>query len=547
MTLHNTTLNGDMPSDRSTMTDFTMYHIFLRIVCAVHSQLHTAIPNTNTSYIYNVAAHVIHNHPRFTRLVILQHDFTNMFIITRLFLRNLYGPNLSTMENSQEDIFASLSAQKIMAGSRITQQPANDIEMTSPSAATIEQIQSPVMANTAAPFQDLWVSSEFTAWCIRKGVNPPAFSQFVAFLKQKTLMTSPCDPVEYPGFQHAVRMVSDCHAEADLSMEESTKYYLACQFAEEASRGKFAIGETLDDRWTVLGQLIGVEGHFNRDILLVSDRQDDVRRLMKLLPTQAIWPDFAARETEILGQMDHPNIVKCYAGQLGQGCHDTPWIVTEYCNAGALKKMLAQHINCNTKVVEYLVWHIFESLVRAVQYCHHGPATATQGDSNPIWDPVSHRDIILSNIFVMFNPAISTIDNLCTVKLGDFGCAVTNSEMSNNDLKLEDLAEEAPSYVPPEGAVPSEAADVYQVGLVLFCFYHNLLGPHEYSEKAVERAQKIGFQRYSEDLARFIYACIHNDPVKRPTATQLLVGIMEIRQNIKLKGFWSVNMDNETF
>lgn len=109
------------------------------------------------------------------------------------------------------------------------------------------------------------------------------------------------------------------------------------------------------------------------------------------------------------------------------------------------------------------IWRVFESLLQAILYCHRGPTNLPDGS----WDSIYHRDIIPGNIFLA-SPETNSNDSYPTVKLADFGCAVTLSEYSDCCLNAwDDLAEEDPSAVPPEGPVPSEAADIYQIGLIL--------------------------------------------------------------------------------
>jgi hypothetical protein len=60
-----------------------------------------------------------------------------------------------------------------------------------------------------------------------------------------------------------------------------------------------------------------------------------------------------------------------------------------------------------------------------------------------------------------------------TVKLGDFGCAVTDWEFASTECEfdIDYLPCIDESYAPPEGAEPTEAADIFQIGLILSQMY----------------------------------------------------------------------------
>jgi serine/threonine protein kinase len=107
---------------------------------------------------------------------------------------------------------------------------------------------------------------------------------------------------------------------------------------------------------------------------------------------------------------------------------------------------------------------------------HHGPAGYT-GD----WGAVFHRDIIPSNIFLQWEPtgnavlpaAQATQAYPWTVKLGDFGCAMTINEYVNEDYDLSDDKMPTIDYQfdPPNGSIPDESTDIFQIGLVLTMMY----------------------------------------------------------------------------
>jgi serine/threonine protein kinase len=95
-----------------------------------------------------------------------------------------------------------------------------------------------------------------------------------------------------------------------------------------------------------------------------------------------------------MNHLQHPNLVQFYDGESSTNLHRTPWLVTKYCRQGTLKQPIRKNMATNVWLQEPSLKHIGESLARAVDYLHHGPDDLPQA-----WDPVTHRDIILGNVF----------------------------------------------------------------------------------------------------------------------------------------------------
>ncbi|KAH7411750.1 kinase-like domain-containing protein [Phaeosphaeria sp. MPI-PUGE-AT-0046c] len=184
-------------------------------------------------------------------------------------------------------------------------------------------------------------------------------------------------------------------------------------------------------------------------------------------------------------------------------------------------------------VPELFLWHVFESLLAAVHYCHTGPTDQHPGT----WDPIYHRDIILGNVLLISHDSPDT--PYSTVKLADFGCAMSRYEVEENHFKVEDLPEACESALAPEGAVASAAADVWQVGLTVL----RLLAATQLNceEIKLDMKQLVEyFDKYSDshmwDLRHLLGMCVSKDPANRPTAEQLLHEVRKRRSELMCLG-----------
>jgi serine/threonine protein kinase len=257
-------------------------------------------------------------------------------------------------------------------------------------------------------------------------------------LHQRTFDTRDIDPPDFPGLNHFSayinfheEIVYGRHYEAlPKCYQEQAREMMNAKFAHDRMAGIFEIGQAVGDCCTITSKLADAEGSFNRGIYIVEGKQD--KGILELLPTFAMDPGYAEREIGILARLDHRNIVALHDNHIPADCHETPWIITDFCEKGTLKDLVTFTQGQEQLIPELFAWQIFESLVQAVVYCHNG-------DSPFAWDEITHRDIILSNIFIQTDKrkgSQNSYEYPLTVKLGDWGCTTTNSEWSSGNLDV---------------------------------------------------------------------------------------------------------------
>jgi len=72
-------------------------------------------------------------------------------------------------------------------------------------------------------------------------------------------------------------------------------------------------------------------------------------------------------EIEILGILDHPNIIKYYESYEDDKCF---YIVMEYCPKGDLLDMMLRREQEKGRFTEEEVANLIETLIRAIIHCH---------------------------------------------------------------------------------------------------------------------------------------------------------------------------------
>ncbi|KAF1917955.1 kinase-like domain-containing protein [Ampelomyces quisqualis] len=353
--------------------------------------------------------------------------------------------------------------------------------------------------------------ASYRSWCFAKKYDPKSYDSIYIYLSGITLLQHTNDPHGFPGAYHAASLITSGRENINTAMRcdrENIQRALNRVYADQHIGHNFDAGEMIGCRWQITARLSNAQGFFNRGIHTVKDMWQalDKACVVKVLPSEGMYSGYARREIAAMFLLKgHPNIVSIRDADLPDHQHLAPWLVMDFCNAGTLQQCIWN--NVHRRMPELFVWHVFESLVEAIRHCQYGP---TGGNPND-WETIFHRDIIPGNI--LLDRAPNGESSYPTVKLADFGCAVTDSEMKNCGLTISDLPEEDPDAIPPEGPVASQAADIYQIGRVIETLILS-------KEPSIGRGKAD--THYTYDLRINVQLCKLSEPLERPTVEELL-------------------------
>lgn len=211
------------------------------------------------------------------------------------------------------------------------------------------------------------------------------------------------------------------------------------------------------------------------------------------------------RETEILQQLNHPNIIRIIDAGEVNGC---PYYAMELITGTALDRELKNSYRFDFMEVRKICGAIARALALAHQL------------------GVIHRDIKPSNIMVT---------NLGVPKLTDFGIAKSSTSA---ELTMAGVIVGTPGFLAPElcqGGEPSILSDIYSFGATL---YRLISGRLPFSGKDFKTTLTMVLtmkpkdirslrQDIDDDLAHLIMRCLEKDPANRPQSMMDVARILD--------------------
>lgn len=231
------------------------------------------------------------------------------------------------------------------------------------------------------------------------------------------------------------------------------------------------------------------------------------KTVAKTSASDAVDPfELINEEIAIMKKLDHPNLVNLIE-VLDDPEEDSLYMVLEMCKKGVIMKIEADSPADPYDDESCRRW--FRELILGIEYLH------TQG--------VIHRDIKPDNCLL-------TEDD--TLKIVDFG--VSEMFEKKSEMKIAKSAG-SPAFMPPElctlqgGSVDGRAADIWSMGITLFCLR---FGRVPFDEEAVLDLYNAILRQdvelddgIDDDLADLFRRILEKDPAKRIKMEKLRVSL----------------------
>ncbi|KAM3870835.1 serine/threonine-protein kinase Nek9 [Diretmus argenteus] len=205
-------------------------------------------------------------------------------------------------------------------------------------------------------------------------------------------------------------------------------------------------------------------------------------------------------EISILSILQHNNIIAYFNHFMDK---NTLLIELEYCNGGNLYDKINQQKG-KLFSEEVVVWYLYQ-IASAVAHIHKAG--------------ILHRDIKTLNIF---------LTKTSLIKLGDYGLA----KKLDSQFAMAETCVGTPYYMSPElcqGVKYNFKSDIWAMGCVIFEVLtltrtFDATNPLNLCVKIVQGnwTMEVDSDVYSSALIKLVYECLDQDPVKRPTADQIL-------------------------
>ena len=271
-------------------------------------------------------------------------------------------------------------------------------------------------------------------------------------------------------------------------------------------------------------KLLG-EGSFGKAFLCKNESNDTICVIKQITieDMNEKEKDDVYNEAQILGKLDHQNIIKLFEVFDSKKPKHTLNIVTEYADGGDLSEKIKSQNNkpfTESEILDY-----FTQICLALKHIHE--------------KKIIHRDLKSGNVFLMKNGL---------VKLGDFGIA----KGFQNTMDKAKTMVGTPYYLSPEileNKPYDSKSDIWSLGVLLyemmtFKMPFNANSLPMLSVKILRGNYTPPPAVYTKDLREIVTKCLLVDPKKRPTIQEILR--MPIIQN-RIKNFLDEIQYNKEF
>ena len=193
-------------------------------------------------------------------------------------------------------------------------------------------------------------------------------------------------------------------------------------------------------------------------------------------------------EIEILKKLKHENIIQveeCFFDE------NNYYVISEFCKFGSLD----DYINKNKTFTENQTKYIILQLLKAIQYLN---------SKNFVHTDIKPENILIEKIMKKRD------EELCDIKLLEFGCSSSLKNNPSNDIPIRNL----PYYVSPEiiDRKYNAKCDIWSIGIIM---YEMLFGKkpfigNNYNEVTNNiKTQKINYERFNNNNEELSNDCIY--------------------------------------
>lgn len=201
----------------------------------------------------------------------------------------------------------------------------------------------------------------------------------------------------------------------------------------------------------------------------------------------------------------------------------------EYCDAGSLQDIIKSYRTNGGNVSREYAYHLLLGMANALAFLHHGIRDPQRDRRNDRWDSIYHLDLKPQNIFLS---AKDQRGRYPRVVVGDFGCAVTKSDIRSGKVDGRRQPCGTPGWYPPEGQRDERygcESDIWAMGLTIHVLCRKLGMP---DPRQIESSSPCGSQ-YGNSLNSIVQQCLHRDWRKRPTAADVA---RQVQSVVRRKG-----------
>ncbi|KAK8519985.1 hypothetical protein V6N13_031540 [Hibiscus sabdariffa] len=213
--------------------------------------------------------------------------------------------------------------------------------------------------------------------------------------------------------------------------------------------------------------------------------------------------DAVRRETQTMGWVDHPNLIRAYCSFV---VDRSLWVVMPFMSAGSCFHAMKRARPNGLEEIE--ICFILKETLKALDYLHR------QGHI--------HRDVKAGNIL---------LDNNGAVKLSDFGVSACMLD-SGDRHRCRNTFTGTPCWMAPE-VMQAETgygskADIWSFGITALELAHGHPPLSQYPPLKVllmtvqNDPPRLGDKKFSKSFKDMVAMCLVKDPKKRPTAGKLL-------------------------